>query len=544
MAVKAYSYMRFSSAAQAEGDSLRRQLKAAHDWAARHPEVELDTTTRDLGVSAFKGEHRVRGALSSFLERVREGKIERGSYFLVESFDRLSRENETVAINLLTGITLAGVRVVTLVDGHVYDDKSDAMDLLRAIIVMSRAHEENKARGLKLAAAWADKKQRARVTGEILTRRGPAWTEFNESKKSFDLVPERATVIRRIFAECLDGLGAGVIASRLNDDGVSTFVGHSKGWHTGYVMTILKSRSVMGFYQPTLWSKTAGERAVRDHDGEDIPNYYPVVIERDVFNRAQAVLNARSRPRTKGRRGKNFPNILLGLGRCEECGGSLVLGNSQNKARVRFWRCYDSTRKHNCSNKTRYSVVDVEKTLADFITLAKVDSFEVSTSNRELTVLRDRQTVLKRKIEALLDQLEDGVPGVADRLRQRQTELLVVEKSLAEAIHSGAARSNATWGDSLLEAVQWMDAMSKAEGDDLYRARAKANALLNDLFDFVMPVADGGLYVGHGDTFRYVLNDEEGGDLISGHLPLPGLPLTGAALDGVRGPIPGHRISR
>ena len=136
MPVKAYSYMRFSSAAQREGDSLRRQLQAARDWADARPEVELDTTTRDLGVSAYKGEHRVRGALASFLKRIEQGDIPTGSYFLIESFDRLSRETEMVAVNLLTSITLAGIKVVTLVDGHEYHAGSDAMDIMRAVIVM------------------------------------------------------------------------------------------------------------------------------------------------------------------------------------------------------------------------------------------------------------------------------------------------------------------------------------------------------------------------------------------------------------------------
>lgn len=102
MAIKAFSYLRFSSAAQAAGDSLRRQLALAEEWAAKHPEIELDTTTRDLGVSAYKGEHRVKGALAAFLKRVEQGQIPPGSFLLIEAFDRLSRENETVAINLLT----------------------------------------------------------------------------------------------------------------------------------------------------------------------------------------------------------------------------------------------------------------------------------------------------------------------------------------------------------------------------------------------------------------------------------------------------------
>ncbi|MGO4509001.1 hypothetical protein AB4Z51_18475 [Bradyrhizobium sp. 2TAF36] len=39
---KAYSYKRFSTPAQEQGDSLRRQTKMAQDWASRMG-VPLDT---------------------------------------------------------------------------------------------------------------------------------------------------------------------------------------------------------------------------------------------------------------------------------------------------------------------------------------------------------------------------------------------------------------------------------------------------------------------------------------------------------------------
>ena len=45
---------------------------------------------RDLGLSAYKGEHRTKGALGSFLKLVEAGKITKGSTLSVESLDRLS----------------------------------------------------------------------------------------------------------------------------------------------------------------------------------------------------------------------------------------------------------------------------------------------------------------------------------------------------------------------------------------------------------------------------------------------------------------------
>ncbi|HXQ45394.1 MAG TPA: recombinase family protein, partial [Caulobacteraceae bacterium] len=91
---KAYAYSRFSSHAQAEGDSLRRQLSAAFAYAEAH-NLDLDTTLRDLGVSAFTGDNRMKGALKLFKDRVARGEVERGSYLLIDSFDRLSRETVT-----------------------------------------------------------------------------------------------------------------------------------------------------------------------------------------------------------------------------------------------------------------------------------------------------------------------------------------------------------------------------------------------------------------------------------------------------------------
>src|SRR5262245_17290487 len=114
----AYSYLRFSSPQQAAGDSIRRQTQATRDWCDRN-KVPLDEslTLRDEGVSAFRGKHRenpdVHG-LATFLAAVKTGRVPRGSFLVVENLDRLSRESIVPAVNLFTGILLAGIKVVQL----------------------------------------------------------------------------------------------------------------------------------------------------------------------------------------------------------------------------------------------------------------------------------------------------------------------------------------------------------------------------------------------------------------------------------------------
>src|SRR5881227_495642 len=93
----AYSYIRFSHPDQAKGDSLRRQTELRDAWLARN-HVSLDTSLslEDKGVSGYTGEHRDnpdRHALAAFVGLVKKKRIARGSYLIVESLDRLSRED-------------------------------------------------------------------------------------------------------------------------------------------------------------------------------------------------------------------------------------------------------------------------------------------------------------------------------------------------------------------------------------------------------------------------------------------------------------------
>ena len=58
--------------------------------------------------------------MGRFLEAVRVGSVKRGSYLIVESLDRLSREQVLTAQSLFLSIIQAGINLVTLMDGKVY----------------------------------------------------------------------------------------------------------------------------------------------------------------------------------------------------------------------------------------------------------------------------------------------------------------------------------------------------------------------------------------------------------------------------------------
>src|SRR5262249_32315728 len=101
----AFSYLRFSSKQPAKGGGFERQTELSKAWCQRR-KVALDTSLRldDLGVSAFRGTNVREGALAGFIEACRIGRVPQGSYLLVESLDRLSRNQIRPALQLFLQI--------------------------------------------------------------------------------------------------------------------------------------------------------------------------------------------------------------------------------------------------------------------------------------------------------------------------------------------------------------------------------------------------------------------------------------------------------
>ena len=79
-----------------------------------------------------------------FLEAVKDGTVQPGSYLLVENLDRLTRADVLEAQELFTGIIRRGITLVTLFDRRAYSAESvtaNPMDLVYSILTMVRGRE-------------------------------------------------------------------------------------------------------------------------------------------------------------------------------------------------------------------------------------------------------------------------------------------------------------------------------------------------------------------------------------------------------------------
>jgi DNA invertase Pin-like site-specific DNA recombinase len=423
MKAKAYSYLRFSTRDQIHGDSLRRQTEAAAGWCRRNG-VNLVDSYRDLGVSAFKGKNAETGALASFLTLVKKGTVPKGSYLIVESLDRISRNSIMDALELFMSIIRAGVILVTLTDNHIYDAEKinggNFTDLIISLTVLSRANEESKTKALRVSAAWDAK--RRNIEKHKLTGKCVAWLRLARDGTSFEPIPERVAVVQRIFDLASKGRGANSITKTLQREGVKTF-GRSQAWHVSYVKKILDNRAVLGEFAPA--TKRDGKRTFF----EVIQNYYPAIVKREKFATVQQLRKAR--PSFRGRssfnvfshlaydRTTNTPMVYVNKNRAKGWHYLVPAASLRGLADYSAWQydefqglflliCQNAAlapqrheeRDNGRLNLAKMELEDTKKQIARLVdTLARVQSATVETKLLELEAL-------KKQKESTIEELE------------------------------------------------------------------------------------------------------------------------------------------
>jgi DNA invertase Pin-like site-specific DNA recombinase len=320
---KAYSYLRFSTPEQLHGDSFRRQTALAQEYCSKNGlTLDQDVTYNDLGVSAFRGKNAETGRLAEFLEAVKAGLVQSGSYLLVESLDRVSRQAARKALRVLESIVDEGITVVTLNDGKQYTREAldnDPMSLIMSLLVFIRANEESVMKSRRLKAAWVGKREALLKSGKRLTAKCPGWI-IALPDGSFALHKERTKVVRQVYQWTSQGLGTHAITERLNADKVPTF-GDGVMWHRSIILRILSSPAVIGTYVPNVIEHIDGKRVRKPLD--PIPDYFPAAVDKVLYTKVQAMRSKSASPL----RGKAtaIHNIFGGLVRCGRCGGPMAM---------------------------------------------------------------------------------------------------------------------------------------------------------------------------------------------------------------------------
>ncbi|MBM5021169.1 recombinase family protein [Vibrio parahaemolyticus] len=328
---KAYSYIRFSTVGQKFGDSMRRQTELAYSYAVANNLDLQDLTIEDLGVSAYKGSNSLDGELGNFIDAVRRGEIDNNSWLLVESVDRLSRQEPEDSLALFIAIINLGITIVTLQDEQVYC-KGDMgfTKLLMLLVKAQTAHEESDKKGKRSKANWEHKRALMESGKKIKPAQCPSWLTWDKDKHDFAVKPEAVKTLRRIFELSIAGYGAESIARLLNTEGVPMFNGSPAKWLKSSINRIQKDRKVIGEHQP----KERLSKTQRKPIGAPIENYYPQVIKTEDFHEAARIRKSKRKGESNGIRNNKLRNIFAGLLRCGHCGAMLQVMQKSNRKRV------------------------------------------------------------------------------------------------------------------------------------------------------------------------------------------------------------------
>lgn len=520
--IRAYSYVRMSSQRQLRGDSLRRQLEQSRAYADEHS-LLLDDSLQDLGVSAWKGKNFKHGALGRFLVMVENGEVPKGSYLLIESLDRLSREAVPDALTLFMAIINAGIVIVTLGrDGQqVYSRdilNGDWTKLIIGLAVMSRGHDESRTKSERIGAANRRKRERARAGEGQITGLTPSWIDarrIDGNRYEFTLNHHTQTV-RTIYEMASRGLGSTAIARHLNATGIPTF-GTENGWYQSIIKLVLKRADVVGVFQPHRIID--GKRVP---DGDPIAGYFPAAIDNGLFLRVQSMRDLVGKP---GRKGKTFANLLTGQCYCAHCGGPMTMKVSQVKqGMARYLVCANHVRGHRCDEgrrNFRYEPIEAaildhvrELDLADALRSACSDAATVQV-DETIAGLTLRLEELRRKEYRLAEVIENGndqIESVVQLLKARQEERQAIE---AELRHCQRERQRLLARTTDIEAtdsriLELRGIWQATDNDETrFAARAEAHAAIRELVSEITFDSTGNvvtLIVGNG-SWAYQISD-------------------------------------
>jgi DNA invertase Pin-like site-specific DNA recombinase len=482
----AYSYLRFSSPEQAKGDSERRQLAKFDAYCKRKGLTPARDSFADRGRSGYKAEHLGdTGDLARFLRLVKDGAIAKGSTLVVENLDRLGRQEVEEAFAVFSGILGAGIRIVTLADGEgerEYVKGMGTIPLIMSILEMARAHGESQRKSELVSAAFANKQSLARSAFKPMGRTCPMWLRLKPNWRSreqdgsaYEVIPEHAEVVQRIFRLAVDEYGKGRIAQKLNADGVPSFKSDMEklrarglaGWGSSSVDKVLKNRAVFGEFQPM--TSRGAPKGKKVNAGDAIPGYFPSVVSVETFHEAQAAIDGR-RTSKATKQSATF-NLWQGIGKCEKCGSNLHLVNKGAPPKgATYLRCAN-TRKGVCKSKA----VRLDEADAVFRgMLIRLDA---------LSLVKDSSAGLDKSLRALEGQLSDARKRLAS-LEQRLAEapeseaigrLLVRAEDEVKA-HEKERRTLKAQ-QAAEDGISWDEFFRRLDLAS-YEGRAKANALM------------------------------------------------------------------
>ena len=445
-------YERLSHEDGRENESLSIENQKAYleEYAVRSGFKNLVHRTDD----GWSGTRWDRPGFVKMTEDIEGGNV---GQILIKDMSRLGRDHLRVGL-FLEQLREMNVRLIAVAEG--IDTAKGEDDFMPFRNILAEWHARDTSRKIR-AIFGARTAAGNHVTGALPY----GYLHDPKDRQKWIVDEEAATVVKRIFALCLDGYGPSQIARILKEDKVITPTIHFQqtgratrntppdnlyDWDNKTVAGILERPEYQGHTVNFKTYKQSYKSKNTCYNPEEkwlvFENTHEAIIDADTWARVQELRKNKRRPTRTGK-----TNMFSGIVRCADCGEKLYYCTSRNfEARQDHFVCSTSRLKGKevCPTHFIRAVVLERGVLAHMrMTIACVANHEEqfrkamgakqkAEAKRELAAKRRQLTQAERRIEEL-DRLfkriyEDNISGklsdsrfqmLSDDYEQEQEEL-------------------------------------------------------------------------------------------------------------------------
>ena len=326
--MRVWIYARLSNDDDQEMNSLLNQQEICHGFAEQHGYTIVGQSFDD-NVSGMKFN---RHGLDELTAAVDAGKI---NAVIVKDLSRLGRHRTQTAL-FIDYLREHQVRVISATEGiDTFRDEDDLIIGVRGLMNDYYARDISK----KIRAGYRQKQRE----GIVITPPFGYWKDRNTN--TIELHSEASETVRMVYSLYLQCHGQKEIARRLNALGRKTpaqlraeqcgreVCAASKTKDGRYVWTYASVKNILveEAYTGVLInhrSETNSGKAKRLEQAEWYrhENFFPVIIERDIWQKVQQKLKAQARPANGNKAKHRYAGLIL----CKECGSPFV-------PMIRYW---------------------------------------------------------------------------------------------------------------------------------------------------------------------------------------------------------------
>ena len=418
--MRVWIYARLSNDDDQEMNSLLNQQEICHGFAEQHGYIIVGQSSDD-NVSGMKFNRR---GLDELTAAVDADKIDT---VIVKDLSRLGRHRTQTAL-FIDYLREHQVRVISATEGiDTFCDEDDLIIGIRGLMNDYYARDISK----KIRAGYRQKQRE----GIVITPPFGYWKDRNTN--TIELHSEASETVQIIYSLYLQGLGQKEIARRLNALGRKTpaqlraeqcgreVCAASKSKDGRYVWTYASVKNILveEAYTGVLInhrSESNGGKAKRLEQAEWYrhENFFPVMIERDIWEKVQQKLKAQARPANGNKAKHRYAGLIL----CKECGSPFVpmIRYWNGKRRVEYvCKGYHRNGKSYCSSHR------IHEEVLDAAVQAFAQTMRVKMAEEQ------KELKLKQKMWALRKPVLDAhILSLQKRLQELEQEIdgIVMEK--------------------------------------------------------------------------------------------------------------------